>query len=95
MLRHLENDRFVEALRALRRHSGGPVPPPHALLRLGRWLLDQGGHPKAAVLPLELFLGLYPAHQDRLRAQYDLVRALRAAGRTRAALEVAAEAKTA
>jgi len=92
MLRHMENRRFTAALRALKRYEEGPTPPPHALIRLGRWLIERG-RARAALRPIRLFLRLYPGHQDRLQVLYDLVRALSAAGKTAAAKAAAEEAK--
>ena len=64
LLRHMEDGRFADALRLLRKQDDGPVPPPHVLWRLGRWSLDKA-KPKLALFPLRLFLRLYPNHQDR------------------------------
>jgi hypothetical protein len=75
MLRHMENGRFLQALRELRRLNGDPPPPPHTLWRLGRWCLDKG-KPRRARRPLRLFLELYPGHQDRPEVMRDLARAL-------------------
>jgi len=74
MLRHMEHGEFVEAFKALRRGGPGPVPPPHALWRLGRWLLEQE-RPKDARLPLKRFLEIYRAHQDRAAVERDLAAA--------------------
>lgn len=91
MLRHMEHGRFVPAYRALRRYRTGPVPPPHALWRLGRWLLDKG-RVKKARLPLETFLRLYPHHQDQPEVRLDLARVLQATGATDEAQKMVAEA---
>jgi len=94
LLRHMEHKRFSEATRLVRRAvEQGPIPPPHVLWRLGRWCLEKG-RPKAARQPLELFLSLYPAHQDRPEVMRDLVRVLAATGKRREAedLKEAAEA---
>jgi len=74
MLRHMEHGRFPQALRALRRWRAGPWPPPHALWRLGRWCLEKS-RPRWAKRPLEIFLELYPGHQDRPEVMRDLARA--------------------
>ena len=94
LLRHMEHKRFPEALKLVRKAAElGPVPPPHALWRLGRWCVEKG-RPKAARQPLELFLVLYPAHQDRPEVMRDLVRVLAATGKRKEAEELkgAAEA---
>lgn len=81
MLRHMEHRRFEEAYRELRRYSDGPVPPPHALWRLGRWLLEKG-RPKQAKLALQLFVDFYGGHEDRREVMLDLALALKATGQT-------------
>ncbi len=91
MLRNMEQGRFVDALRALRGYREGPLPPPHALARLGRWHLERG-KPKHAALPLRLFLDLYPAHQDGPEVKRDLANALAQLGRTGEARGVLREA---
>lgn len=93
LLRHMENGRFLPALKALRRYRGGPPPPPHALHRLGRWLAEQG-RAKAALRPLRLFLELYPGHQDRALVVQDLARALHAAGKRRLARQLTGPSAT-
>ncbi len=87
LLRHMERRQFAKALRYLRRAAEGPVPPPHALWRLGRWCIDQSRH-KAARQPLDLFMALYPAHQDRPEVMRDLVRVLAQTGRRKQAEEL-------
>ena len=88
LLRHMEHKRFTEALKLVRKAAEhGPVPPPHALWRLGRWCIEKG-RPKAARHPLELFLELYPAHQDRPEVMHDLVRVLDATGKRKEAEEL-------
>lgn len=79
MLRHMEDRAFDEAYRELKRYRDGPVPPPHALWRLGRWLLEKG-RAKQAKLALRLFLDIYHAHQDRREVMLDLALALKALG---------------
>jgi len=80
LLRHLEHDRFDEAFRALKAWREGPAPPPHALWRLGRALLEKG-RPKRARVVLQAFVDLYPAHRDRPTVVRDLALALKRAGR--------------
>jgi len=92
LLRHMENGRFTEALRVLRRRGEGPIPPPHALWRLGRWSLDKG-RAKHALRPLQLFLASYPNHQDRPEVLRDLARALGTLGRAKEAEQAAREAQ--
>jgi hypothetical protein len=84
MLRLMEDGLFEEAARGLPREFDGQIPPPHALWRLGRWCLDKG-RPKLARRPLELFLQLYPAHQDRTAVARDLAAVLVALGRRKLA----------
>ena len=87
LLRHMERKQFARALRYVRNAAEGPVPPPHALWRLGRWCIDQDRH-KAALQPLELFMDLYPEHQDRPEVMRDLVRVLAETGRRKEAEEL-------
>ena len=87
LLRHMERKQFAKALRYVRKTTEGPVPPPHALWRLGRWCIDQSRH-KAALQPLELFMALYPKHQDRPEVMRDLVRVLAQTGRRKEAEEL-------
>ncbi len=68
MLTLMGAGRMELAARAWKRWSVPPVPPPHALLRLGLWLLEQG-RPKEAAGPLNQFLDLYPNHLDRAAAE--------------------------
>jgi hypothetical protein len=84
MLRLMEDGLFEEAARRLPRDFDEHVPPPHALWRLGRWCLDKG-RAKLARRPLELFLRLYPAHQDRTAVARDLAAVLVALGRRKLA----------
>ncbi|MFQ5845133.1 MAG: hypothetical protein ACE5JG_09125 [Planctomycetota bacterium] len=91
MLRCMEEGRFQGALRALRRRRGGPVPPPHALWKLGRWCLARD-RPRDALVPLRLFLDLYPNHLDRGAVLLDAARALRRRGLGRRAAELVREA---
>ena len=92
MLRHMENDDFLDAHRELKRVKDGPIPPPHALWRLGRWLAEKG-HARKARLPLERFLDLYKSHQDRPRVMLDLARVLVQVGQRDKALKLKAEAE--
>ena len=92
MLRHMENGRFDEAYRALKRYREGPLPPPHALWRLGRWLADKG-RPKQAKRALKLFLDLYPNHQDRPFVLRDLALTHNALGENEDAAAVAEDAE--
>ena len=85
MLRHLECDRFGEAARALesiRRRP--PLPAPASLWRLGR-RCAKSKMLRPAKHALELFLELYPNHEDRDIVRADLVMVLRALGRTKEA----------
>jgi len=75
----MESREFDEAYKELKRYRDGPVPPPHALWRLGRWLLEKG-RAKQARLALRLFLDIYSAHQDRREVMLDLALALKALG---------------
>ncbi|MGQ0613864.1 MAG: tetratricopeptide repeat protein [Planctomycetaceae bacterium] len=68
LLSHMAAGRMDEAALAWKRWSAPPVPPPHALLRLGRWLLEQG-RPKEAAGPLNQFVELYPNNLDRAEAE--------------------------
>ncbi|MCZ6786423.1 MAG: hypothetical protein O7E54_04575 [Planctomycetota bacterium] len=93
MLRHMERGRFVDASRYVRKAGeDGPPPPPHALWRLGRWLLDMR-HGKNACEPFELFLALYPAHGDRPEVMRDLARALALRGKRQQAQVMAERAE--
>ena len=92
LLRHMEDGRFADALRLLRKQDDGPVPPPHVLWRLGRWSLDKA-KPKLALFPLRLFLRLYPNHQDRPDVLRDLAGALKCSGKHAEAEALAQEAK--
>ena len=92
MLRHMENREFDQAYRELKRYKDGPIPPPHALWRLGRWLLDQS-RPKQAKLALQLFLDFYHAHQDRREVMLDLALALKALGQDKDAKALAEDAR--
>jgi hypothetical protein len=67
----MDNRRFEEAYRDLKRYQEGPVPPPHALWRLGRWLLEKS-RPKQAKLALQLFVDSYQGHEDRREVMLDL-----------------------
>ena len=94
MLRHMQEKSFVEAVATLKRgriKRSGPVPPPHALWRLGRWCLEQR-RPKDASIPLQLFSDLYPHHEDRAQVLHDLARALKGMRRIKKAAVVAREA---
>jgi len=92
MLRHMENRRFEEAYRDLRRYQEGPVPPPHALWRLGRWLLEKS-RPKQARLALQIFVDHYHGHEDRREVMLDLALALKATGQTAEAASLVEAAK--
>ena len=93
MLRCMERGEFLEAHAALRRRDdSGPLPPPHALWRLGRRLVDQS-HAKRARHPLELFLELYPNHEDRADVMHDLAHTLAVAGKRRRAERLSRQAK--
>jgi len=93
----MQNTEFTDAVTVLKKarfpgHSDtGPVPPPHALWRLGRWCLEQR-RPKDASIPLQLFADLYPHHEDRGAALHDLALAFNGMKRVRRAGEVAREA---
>ena len=89
MLRCMEQGRFVDAWKALRRDDGALPVPPHALARLGRWLADRGEY-KKAVVPLRLFLDTYPRHQDRASVVQGLSSCLKQLGRTKEAERVEA-----
>jgi len=84
----MEQGRFQEAYRTLKRVeppcSKGPLPPPHALWRLGRWLADKGRRRRAR-LPFRLFLELYPHHEDRPEVLRDLALVENSLGRHREA----------
>ncbi len=89
-----QNAEFTEAIAVLNKarfQGAGPVPPPHALWRLGRWCLEQR-RPKDASIPLQLFADLYPHHADRGAALHDLALAFSGMKRVRRAAEVAREA---
>jgi len=92
MLRHMENRRFEEAYRDLRRYQEGPVPPPHALWRLGRWLLEKS-RPKQAKLALQIFVDHYHGHEDRREVMLDLALALKATGQAAEAAALVEAAK--
>ena len=90
----MQNAEFTDAIAVLKKarfQGEGPVPPPHALWRLGRWCLEQR-RPKDASIPLQLFADLYPHHADRAAALHDLAIALSGMKRVRRAAEVAREA---
>jgi len=91
MLRHMEHGRLDEAYRALKRYRTAPLPPPHALWRLGRWLLDQG-RAKQAKRALKLFLDVYPNHGDRALVLRDLALTHKALGELEEAAAVAEDA---
>jgi hypothetical protein len=88
----MENRRFEDAYRDLRRYQEGPVPPPHALWRLGRWLLEKS-RPKQAKLALQIFVDHYPGHEDRREVMLDLALALKATGQTAEAAALVEAAK--
>ena len=93
MLRHMERGRFVDASKYVRKAGeDGPPPPPHALWRLGRWLLEKR-RGRNAREPLELFLALYPAHGDRPEVMRDLARALARCGKRQQAQAMAQRAE--
>jgi len=92
MLRHMDNRRFEEAYRELKRYQDGPVPPPHALWRLGRWLLEKS-RPKQAKVALQLFLDHYHGHEDRREVMLDLALALKATGQAGEATALVEAAK--
>ena len=91
----MQNADFTDAVASLKkaRFKGiaGPIPPPHALWRLGRWCLDQK-RPKDASIPLQLFADLYPHHTDRGAVLHDLAIAFKGMKRVRKAAEAAREA---
>ncbi|MHC4958745.1 MAG: tetratricopeptide repeat protein [Planctomycetota bacterium] len=94
VLRAMERGRFADAMKALRRkEEDGPLVPPHALWRLGRWCLEKK-QPKDACVPLELFLGLYPGHQDRPQVLRDLARAMAQSGRHKQAAALGEQAQS-
>jgi uncharacterized protein HemY len=88
----MEHHRFGEAAKALERCRAAPLPPPHALLHLGRHLARTGDLRRAR-LALRLFSDLYRSHGDRPQALADLARVLRALGETEEAAAVADEAR--
>ena len=94
LLRHLSHGRFEQAVKAFKRKDSGPVMPPHALRRLGRWC---AGHKrlKDAEQVLRTFLVLYPEHEDRASLMLDLARVLSELGRRGAAAEMARQAEEA
>ena len=94
MLRAMETGDFLDAHVALRRYEDGPPPPPNALWRLGRRLAETK-HPRQARLALELFLELYPNHEDRAEVMQELAHTLAALGKRRKAVSLAAQAKRA
>lgn len=88
LLRALERGDLRAASDALAARAGtDPVPPPHALWRLGRGLL-QVGEARRAVAALELLVDAFPGHGDRPAAQRDLVRALLRTGRRKRARDL-------
>ena len=85
LLRALERDDIRAAADAFRaRRDTDPIPPPHALWRLGRGLLE-AGDARRAVAVLSLLVESYPAHGDAPAAQRDLARALHGAGKRKRA----------
>jgi len=94
MLRAMETGELLDAHAALRRYEEGPPPPPNALWRLGRRLAESN-QPRRARLPLELFLELYPRHEDRAEVMQDLAHTLNALGKRRKAVSLAEQAKRA
>jgi len=92
----MERGRFQEAYRTLKRVespcSHGPLPPPHALWRLGRWLAEKR-RPRRARLPLRIFLELYPHHQDRPEVMRDLALVENSLGRHEEAAGLAEEVR--
>jgi hypothetical protein len=90
----MEQGEFLDAHAALRRFEDGPLPPPAALWRLGR-RLGELNHPKRARLALELFLELYPNHEDRAEVMQDLAHTLAALGKRRKAVSLAEQARRA
>jgi Flp pilus assembly protein TadD len=89
MLRNMEQGRFLDAWKALRKDDATLPVPPHALARLGRWLADRGEY-KRAVLPLRLFLDTYPKHQDRATVVAGLSACLKQLGKSKEAGRVEA-----
>lgn len=89
MLRNMEQGRFVDAWKALRKDDGALPVPPHALARLGRWLADRGEY-KKAMLPLRRFLDTYPKHQDRATVVAGLSSCLKQLGKAKEADRVEA-----
>jgi hypothetical protein len=93
----MQNTEFMDAVAVLKKArfqslpGAVPIPPPHALWRLGRWCLEQK-RPKDASIPLQLFADLYPHHEDRGAALHDLALALNGMKRVQRAAEVAREA---
>ena len=94
LLRHLSHGRFEQAVKAFKRKDSGPVMPPHALRRLGRWC---AGHKrlKDAEQVLRTFLVLYPEHEDRASLMLDLAKVLSGLGKRGAAAEMARQAEEA
>ena len=92
MLRLMRDKRFLKAVAALRRaRTTGPIPPPHALWKLGRWCIEHNRAKDAAVV-LQLFADLYGNHEDRAQVLHDLALAYSGAGRVKRAAQVAREA---
>ena len=89
MLRSMEQGKFLDAWKALRKDDKSLPVPPHALARLGRWLADRGEY-KKAVLPLRLFLDTYPKHQDRASVVGGLATCLKQLGKAKEAEKVEA-----
>ena len=92
MLRLMRDKQFPKAVAALRRATTtGPIPPPHALWKLGRWCLEHN-RAKDAIVVLQLFADLYENHEDRAQVLHDLALAYKGAKRIKRAAQVAREA---
>ncbi len=94
LLRHLSHGRFEQAVKAFKRKDSGPVMPPHALRRLGRWCAAHD-RPKDAERVFRTFLVLYSEHDDRAFVMLDLAKVLSGLGRRGAAAEMARQAEEA
>ena len=76
----MEEGRYLDAYKALKQVRTAPVPPPHALWKLGIWLAKEGNFRRAR-LPLQRFVELYKKHQDRAAVLLDLAREMKELGK--------------